>query len=55
MASYKNPVPIAPPGEAQSALQNRLWCFDIWHEMLISDAVAFEEGRSGSDELSATD
>jgi Protein of unknown function (DUF1769) len=41
MASHKHPVPNEP-----NAVQNRLWCFDIWHEMLIEDAKAFESGST---------
>lgn len=40
MASHKHPVPNEP-----NAVQNRLWCFDIWHEMLIPDAIRLEKAR----------
>jgi hypothetical protein len=26
-------------------LQNRFWCFDIWHEMLYADAKAYDEAQ----------
>lgn len=37
MASHRHPVPNEP-----NAIQNRFWCFDIWHEMLIPDAKESE-------------
>ena len=39
MASHKHPNPNEP-----NAVHNRLWCFDIWHEMLIPDAKRHEFG-----------
>lgn len=39
MASHKHPAPNQP-----NVLHNRLWCFDIWHEMLIPDAKRHEFG-----------
>lgn len=39
MASHKHPNPNQP-----NAVHNRLWCFDIWHEMLIPDAKRHEFG-----------
>lgn len=43
MASHKHPVPIEP----NAGQNNRLWCFDIWHEMLIPDAKTFESSIDG--------
>ena len=39
MASYKHPNP-----NQANAVHNRLWSFDIWHEMLIPDATRNEFG-----------
>ena len=39
MASHKHPAPNQP-----NVLHNRLWCFDIWHEMLVPDAKRHEFG-----------
>jgi len=39
MASHRHPSPNQP-----NAVHNRLWCFDIWHEMLIADAKKHEFG-----------
>jgi Protein of unknown function (DUF1769) len=44
MASHHRPVPLSDV-RASGALQNRFWCFDIWHEMLIADANAYEVAR----------
>jgi hypothetical protein len=59
MASHQRPVPLSDillaetsknnnrntTGSSPSLLQNRFWCFDIWHEMLIADAKAYEESQ----------
>ena len=45
MASQGRPVPLS---ELQTRGQNRFWCFDIWHEMLLSDANAYEARLSGA-------
>jgi Protein of unknown function (DUF1769) len=50
MASHHRPVPLSDV-RASGALQNRFWCFDIWHEMLMADAHAYEAALQSSARL----
>lgn len=34
--------------QSDALLQNRFWCFDIWHEMLYADAKAYDDAQQAS-------
>ncbi len=36
---------ISDSNHSNRLLQNRFWCFDIWHEMLYADAKAYDEAQ----------
>ena len=36
---------VLDSNESNRLLQNRFWCFDIWHEMLYADAKAYDEAQ----------
>jgi Protein of unknown function (DUF1769) len=42
MASHQHPIPRQKANEHNHVMQNRLWSFDIWHEILIPDALRLD-------------
>jgi hypothetical protein len=65
MSSYQRPVPLQQQQStgtesgsdnnnnnasvSSSMLQNRFWCFDIWHEMLYADAKLYNDNLQKQD------